>query len=208
MVNQTCPVWRQSRAVARTRAAKAAQSRAGCGVQAPAMTARWASRGSAGGGAGGGGGAAAARGAAVTGGVAAAAVDTGRSLADPAANGALSAANDALPASVAVFDAAAHGDPEALRIRDEFAEAVAAAVRLVALTCDVEHLLVGGGVAQVGPPLLDTVAAVLRGWEAESRFLAHMAVPTACSSCPRSSRRRRWVPRWRSCEAGLPRASR
>lgn len=80
------------------------------------------------------------------------------------------------PASVAVFDAAAHGNPDAVHVRDEFVAAVAAAVRMVTLTCDVEHVLIGGGVAEAGAPLLDGVAGVIRGWEAESQFLAHMAI--------------------------------
>lgn len=83
---------------------------------------------------------------------------------------------DGRPASVALFDAAAHGDCDAVRVRDEFVAAVAAAVRIVALTCDVEHVLIGGGVAEVGTPLLDAVAGMIRGWEGTSRFLAHMAI--------------------------------
>ena len=69
------------------------------------------------------------------------------------------------PAAAELFAAAAAGDPAAAQVRDTFAGAVAAAVRLVVLTCDVEHVVLGGGVAEVGAPLL---AAVVRRLEAQA----------------------------------------
>lgn len=84
--------------------------------------------------------------------------------------------SDGRPASVGLFDAAARGDLDAVRVREEFVAAVAAAVRIVALTCDVGQVLIGGGVVEVGAPLLAAVVRVVRGWEGESPFLAHMAV--------------------------------
>lgn len=61
-----------------------------------------------------------------------------------------------------VFEAAAGGDASAVTVRDSFVDAVAAAVRLLVLTYDVERVVLGGGVAEVGTPLLDAVCAVLR----------------------------------------------
>jgi glucokinase len=75
------------------------------------------------------------------------------------------------PAPAELFDAAQAGDPDALRIRDTFAGAVAAAVRLLVLTCDVGRVVIGGGVSAVGAPLLEAVQAALRDQAADSSFL-------------------------------------
>src|SRR5665647_3528305 len=53
---------------------------------------------------------------------------------------------------------AAAGDAVAVAVRTAFADAVATAVRFLVLTCDVTHIVLGGGVAQVGLPLRDAVA--------------------------------------------------
>ncbi|MGY1807942.1 ROK family protein [Blastococcus sp. SYSU D00669] len=83
---------------------------------------------------------------------------------------------DGRPTAVDLFAAAAEGDPRAGRVRDAFADAVAAAVRLLVLTCDVEHVVLGGGVAEVGTPLLDAVAASVRRQAAGSAFLRSLAL--------------------------------
>lgn len=75
-----------------------------------------------------------------------------------------------------VFAAAAAADPRAVRVRDDFVDAVAHAVRVLVLTCDVEHVLVGGGVAEVGAPLLDAVRAAVRRQVAGSAFLRSLGV--------------------------------
>jgi glucokinase len=80
------------------------------------------------------------------------------------------------PTGVELFAAARSGDGEAVRVRDRFADAVAAAVRLLVLTCDVEHVVLGGGVAEVGAPLLDAVAAAARRQAAGSAFLHSLGV--------------------------------
>jgi glucokinase len=80
------------------------------------------------------------------------------------------------PTAVDLFDAAAAADGTAVRIRDRFADAVAAAVRLLVLTCDVEHVVLGGGVAEVGPPLLEAVAGSLRRQAAGSAFLRSLGI--------------------------------
>lgn len=72
----------------------------------------------------------------------------------------------------ALFAAAAEGDPLALEVRQRFVENVAAAVRILVLTVDVDSVVIGGGLSSLGPVLLDEVRAVLASWEADSAFLA------------------------------------
>jgi predicted NBD/HSP70 family sugar kinase len=80
-------------------------------------------------------------------------------------------AGDALPA-VALFAAAAAGNPAAVAARDRFAAGVADAVRMVGLAVDPAAIIIGGGVAHVGEPLLAAVAAALRAQAVPSPFLA------------------------------------
>lgn len=75
-----------------------------------------------------------------------------------------------------VFAAASRGEQRAIEVRDRFADAVAHAVRTLVLTCDVEHVLLAGGVAEVGAPLLESArAAVLRHVEG-SPFLRSLGM--------------------------------
>ncbi|MFF1531308.1 ROK family protein [Cellulomonas sp. NPDC058312] len=97
-----------------------------------------------------------------------------------ASGGALSAAwpgPDDRPAPVALFAAAEAGDAEAVGVRDRFADAVASAVRVLLLTTDVAHVVIGGGVRELGEPLLAVVRASLDRSARDSAFLAamHMA---------------------------------
>lgn len=78
---------------------------------------------------------------------------------------------EATPAPQAVFAAAAAGDPRAARLAAGFADAVATAVRFLVLTCDVADVVLGGGVAQLGTPLLDAVGAAVDRQAADSPFL-------------------------------------
>lgn len=78
------------------------------------------------------------------------------------------------PAPEELFEAAAAGDVSALRIRGAFAGAVAAAVRLLVLTCDVERVVIGGGVSALGGPLLEVVRSALIAQAADSPFLRSM----------------------------------
>ncbi|WP_402464425.1 ROK family protein [Isoptericola aurantiacus] len=81
------------------------------------------------------------------------------------------------PAPVELFEAAAAGDPEAVAARDTYARAVAAAVRLLVLTVDVRHVVLGGGVSQLGQPLLDAVRDALTDESAASGFLRSLDLP-------------------------------
>lgn len=80
------------------------------------------------------------------------------------------------PAAAAVFAAAAAGDADAVDVRDAYADAVAAAVRLLVLTCDVEHVVLGGGVAEVGRPLLESVARRVQRQGEGSAFLRSLRI--------------------------------
>jgi glucokinase len=87
-------------------------------------------------------------------------------------------------AATAVFAAASEGDGEALGVRDRFAHAVAAAVRLLCLTVDVEAVVLGGGVAQIGEPLRVAVAAALDEQAKVSAFLDSLRLADRLSVVP------------------------
>ncbi|MDP5183487.1 ROK family protein [Blastococcus sp. BMG 814] len=89
-----------------------------------------------------------------------------------------------IPAAADLFAAAAAGDRRAIGIRDGFADAVAAAVRTLVLTCDVEHVVLGGGVAEVGTPLRDAVVTAARRQAAGSPFLRSLGIPDRVQLAP------------------------
>lgn len=91
---------------------------------------------------------------------------------------------DGRPAPVALFEAAAAGDPAALAVRQRFAEAVAAAVRVLLLTTDVAHVVIGGGVSELGDPLLEVVRAELDRVARNSAFLAAMQMAERVTLAP------------------------
>ncbi|AEE45485.1 ROK family protein [Cellulomonas fimi] len=88
------------------------------------------------------------------------------------------------PAPAEVFAAADAGDPAAVALRDQFSSAVAAAVRVLVLTCDVRHVVVGGGVSAVGAPLLDAVRGVLDRAARTSAFLESMRLADRVTLAP------------------------
>lgn len=88
------------------------------------------------------------------------------------------------PAPEELFAAAEAGDARALEIRDQFAWAVAAAVRILVLTCDVELVVIGGGVSALGQPLLRAVTAELEREAQASPFLATMGLARRVSLAP------------------------
>jgi glucokinase len=81
------------------------------------------------------------------------------------------------PAPVELFEAAARGDLDAVAARSTYARAVAAAVRMLVLTVDVQHVVLGGGVSQLGQPLLDVVRDALTDESAASAFLRSLDLP-------------------------------
>ncbi len=72
----------------------------------------------------------------------------------------------------ALFSAAAAGDPAAVAVRGRFAAGVADAIRMLGLAVDPAAIIIGGGVANLGEPLLAAVTAALRAQAATSPFLA------------------------------------
>jgi predicted NBD/HSP70 family sugar kinase len=78
--------------------------------------------------------------------------------------------SDASPVH-ALFHAADGGDPSAAEVRARLLENVAAAVRVLVLTVDVNSVVIGGGLSAVGQPLLDGVREVLDAWALSSPFL-------------------------------------
>lgn len=81
------------------------------------------------------------------------------------------------PPPAALFAAAAAGDPAARSVRDRVVRGVAEAVRLVALSLDVEVVALGGGVSRLGARLLSGVRAALGTMAATSPFLATLDLP-------------------------------
>jgi predicted NBD/HSP70 family sugar kinase len=93
-----------------------------------------------------------------------------------ASGSALAAAwpSDDQPAAQAVFAAATAGNREAAAIRDRFADGVAEAIRVLSLSVDPRTVVLGGGVAQLGQPLLTSVTEALGRQSAGSPFLASL----------------------------------
>ncbi|QEO15259.1 ROK family protein [Agromyces intestinalis] len=75
-----------------------------------------------------------------------------------------------------LFDRAAAGDPRAQEVRERFLTGAAAAVRLLALTADVDDIVIGGGLSALGAELLDGVRGILVRWSERSPFLASLAL--------------------------------
>ncbi|MCM0638627.1 ROK family protein [Cellulomonas wangsupingiae] len=92
---------------------------------------------------------------------------------------------DGRPAPLALFEAADAGDARAVAVRDRFLWAVAGAVRILVLTCDVDHVVIGGGVSGLGEPLLAGVRAQLAREAAASPFLASLALAERVHLAPR-----------------------
>ncbi|GAA5094963.1 ROK family protein [Microbacterium yannicii] len=70
-----------------------------------------------------------------------------------------------------VFDAADQGDPSARQLRAGLARGVAAAVRVLVLTADVDIVVLGGGVTALGERLMTDVAAELSASAEASPFM-------------------------------------
>lgn len=87
--------------------------------------------------------------------------------------------------SLELFDRADAGDPRAVAVRERFLTGVASAVRLLALTTDVDDIVIGGGLAALGERLLDGTRGVLTQWAAGSAFLASLDLPRRVQVIPR-----------------------
>nr|WP_193608768.1 ROK family protein [Nocardioides lijunqiniae] len=80
------------------------------------------------------------------------------------------------PAAQSLFAAAAAGDPVAVTVRRTFVGGVAQAVVMLALTVDVDTVVLGGGVAHLGEALRLAVAEDLHLRGATSPFLASLGL--------------------------------
>jgi len=83
--------------------------------------------------------------------------------------------DDPLPARE-LCAAAEGGDERAIAVRDRFLTGVAAAVRLLVLTTDVDDVVIGGGLAALGDPLVAGTRRILNEWAADSAFLASLGL--------------------------------
>jgi predicted NBD/HSP70 family sugar kinase len=84
----------------------------------------------------------------------------------------------------ALFAAADAGDALAIEVRQRLVENVAAAVRLLVLTVDVDDVVIGGGLSSLGDVLLAEVRAVLERWAADSDFLASLELSQRVALVP------------------------
>jgi predicted NBD/HSP70 family sugar kinase len=84
----------------------------------------------------------------------------------------------------ALFAAADSGDALAASVRERLTENVAAAVRLLVLTVDVDDVVIGGGLSSLGDVLLADVRAVLGRWAGDSEFLASLELPSRVTLVP------------------------
>ncbi|WP_380157853.1 ROK family protein [Kineococcus sp. R86509] len=78
--------------------------------------------------------------------------------------------------AVHLFAAAEAGDPAAVGVRDRWAAAVALTVRTLALTADSSTVVLAGGVAALGDPLLRSVSDALQQQAVGSPFLRGLAL--------------------------------
>lgn len=77
----------------------------------------------------------------------------------------------------ALLDAADAGETRAVEIRSGLFYGVAGAVRILALTVDVDVIVIGGGLSTLGPRLMGGVEGVLDGWAAQSPFIQSLDLP-------------------------------
>jgi predicted NBD/HSP70 family sugar kinase len=86
-----------------------------------------------------------------------------------------------------IFDAADAGDPIAVDLRAGMARGVAAAVRVLVLTADVDAVVLGGGVTALGERLMGDVAAELAASAAASAFMRSLRLDERVELLPSGS---------------------
>jgi len=86
-----------------------------------------------------------------------------------------------------VFDAADAGDAAAVELRRGLAYGVAAAVRVLVLSADVETVVLGGGVTALGDRMLNHVVTELEASAAASAFLRSLHLPERIELLPAGS---------------------
>jgi predicted NBD/HSP70 family sugar kinase len=85
----------------------------------------------------------------------------------------------------ALFDAADDGDVAAQEVRRTFVASVASAVRILVLTTDVDLVVIGGGISNLGERLLEALRAALEAQATTSRFLASQDLSPRVRLVPR-----------------------
>lgn len=85
----------------------------------------------------------------------------------------------------ALFAAADAGDRDAADVRARFVASVAASVRILVLTIDVDVVVIGGGLSNLGDPLLAAVRDALGRQAAASPFLAMQDLASRVRLVPR-----------------------
>lgn len=114
----------------------------------------------------------------------------GRGCIEALAGGAAIADRWGRPAALPVrdvFDAADAGDPLAAAIRGDLARAVAAAVRILVLTADVERVVLGGGLTALADRMLPGVRVELERSAAASPFLRSLGLADRMRVLPAGS---------------------
>jgi predicted NBD/HSP70 family sugar kinase len=83
-----------------------------------------------------------------------------------------------------LFGAAERGDAHATRVKHGLVSNIAAAVRVLVLTIDVDTVVLGGGISSLGEGLRGAVGEVLDGWSSESPFLASLQLASRVQLAP------------------------
>ncbi len=86
-----------------------------------------------------------------------------------------------------VFDAADAGDPKARELRTGIARGVAAAIRVLVLTGDVDVVVLGGGLTALGDRLMADVAAELAASAEASPFMRSLRLDERVELLPSGS---------------------
>lgn len=104
---------------------------------------------------------------------------------DGAGNGGRDLTDDGGSApAAALFQAAAAGNARAMAVRDDVCTHLAGAVALVVQTVDPDTVVIGGGVAEAGEPLLDAVREALRRRTAGSPLLTSFGLASRVAVLP------------------------
>lgn len=83
-----------------------------------------------------------------------------------------------------LFEAAERGDAHAIEVKQGLVNNIAAAVRVLVLTIDVDTVVLGGGISSLGERLTQAVGGVLDAWAAQSPFLASLQLASRVRLAP------------------------
>lgn len=84
-----------------------------------------------------------------------------------------------------MFLKASSGDPQAERVLTSLVEGIAAAVRVLVLTVDVDTVVIGGGLSNLGQDLVNKVYDVLEAWGESSSFIRSLELPLRARLVPK-----------------------